>query len=93
MPFGQLETSLQGKTSSIQKTKQADHESVVRKLMLDSWNQSIFSNIKERLQGSAMKLVHNERNGEAFDSQLVIGVRESYVNLCSNPMDRLQIYR
>ena len=25
--------------------------------------------------------------------QLVIGVRESYVNLCSNPLDRLQIYR
>ena len=47
-------------------------------LMLDSWNQSIFSNIKDRLQGSAMKLVHAERNGEAFDSQLVIGVRESY---------------
>ena len=38
--------------------------------MLDSWNQSIFSNIKERLQSSAMKLVHNERNGEAFDSQV-----------------------
>ena len=47
-------------------------------LMLDSWNQSIFSNIKNRLQDSAMKLVHSERNGEAFDSQLVIGVRESY---------------
>jgi hypothetical protein len=46
--------------------------------MLDSWNQSIFCNIKERLQNSAMKLVHAERNGEAFDSQLVIGVRESY---------------
>ncbi len=46
--------------------------------MLDSWNQSIFSNIKHRLQDSAMKLVHAERNGEAFDSQLVIGVRESY---------------
>lgn len=40
-----------------------------------------------------MKLVHSERNGEAFDSQLVIGVRESYVNLCSNSSDRLQIYR
>jgi hypothetical protein len=50
--------------------------------------QSIFSNIKERLQNSAMKLVHNERNGEAFDSQLVIGVRESYVNLCSNPQGK-----
>ena len=46
--------------------------------MLDSWNLSIFSNIKNQLQDSAMKLVHAERNGEAFDSQLVIGVRESY---------------
>lgn len=46
--------------------------------MLDSWNLSIFSNIKNRLQDSAMKLVHAERNGEAFDSQLVTGVRESY---------------
>jgi cullin-5 len=46
--------------------------------MLDSWNQSIFCDIKQRLQDAAMKLVHAERNGEAFDSQLVIGVRESY---------------
>jgi cullin 5 len=61
--------------------------------MLDSWNQSIFLNIKHRLQDSAMKLVHAERNGEAFDSQLVIGVRESYVNLCSNTEDKLEIYR
>lgn len=68
-------------------------ESIVRKLMLDSWNESIFSDIKHRLQDSAMKLVEAERNGEAFDSQLVIGVRESYVNLCSNTEDRLQIYR
>lgn len=46
--------------------------------MLDTWNESIFCNIKNRLQDSAMKLVHAERLGEAFDSQLVIGVRESY---------------
>lgn len=46
--------------------------------MLDSWNQSIFNDIKQRLQDSAMKLIYLERNGEAFDSQLVIGVRESY---------------
>ena len=46
--------------------------------MLDSWNEGIFCAIKSRLQSSAMKLVHAERNGEAFDSQLVIGVRESY---------------
>lgn len=61
--------------------------------MLDSWNSNIFSNIKHRLQNSAMKLIRDERNGEGFDPQLVIGVRESYVNLCSNPLDRLQIYR
>ena len=46
--------------------------------MLDSWHLSIFCNINNRLQDSTMKLVHAERNGEAFDSQLVIGVRESY---------------
>jgi cullin-5 len=61
--------------------------------MLDSWNQSIFMNVKDRLQDAAMKLIQAERNGEAFDSQLVIGVRESYVNLCSNPEDKLEIYR
>ncbi|XP_054271680.1 cullin-5-like [Macrosteles quadrilineatus] len=88
-PFRQLETSLQGKTMPSIKPP----ESIVRKLMLDSWNQSIFYDIKKRLQDSAMKLVHAERNGEAFDSQLVIGVRESYVNLCSNTDDKLQIYR
>ncbi|EEC20228.1 cullin, putative, partial [Ixodes scapularis] len=49
--------------------------------------------VQGRLQASAMKLVHAERMGEAFDSQLVVGVRESYVNLCSNPEDKLQIYR
>ncbi|BET00787.1 cullin 5 [Nesidiocoris tenuis] len=92
-PFRQLETSLAGKTISSVNKKPQNEESIVRKLMLDSWNQSIFNDIKQRLQDSAMKLVHAERNGEAFDSQLVIGVRESYVNLCSNTEDKLQIYR
>ena len=50
----------------------------VFQLMLDCWNAHIFSEIKRRLQDSAMKLVLAERNGEAFNSQLVIGVRESY---------------
>ncbi|XP_023246522.1 cullin-5 isoform X2 [Copidosoma floridanum] len=93
-PFRQLEASLKGKTNScIHKKNQSNDESIVRKLMLDSWNQSIFSEIKQRLQDSAMRLVRSERNGQVFDSQLVIGVRESYVNLCSNPTDRLKIYR
>ncbi|KAL0994632.1 hypothetical protein UPYG_G00125140 [Umbra pygmaea] len=90
-PFCQLEITLMGKQGSNKKSNVED--SIVRKLMLDTWNESIFSNIKSRLQDSAMKLVHAERLGDAFDSQLVIGVRESYVNLCSNPDDKLQIYR
>uniref|UniRef100_A0A674DT98 Cullin-5 n=1 Tax=Salmo trutta TaxID=8032 RepID=A0A674DT98_SALTR len=90
-PFCQLEITLMGKQGSNKKSNVED--SIVRKLMLDTWNESIFSNIKNRLQDSAMKLVHAERLGEAFDSQLVIGVRESYVNLCSNTDDKLQIYR
>ncbi|XP_052811601.1 cullin-5-like [Mya arenaria] len=92
-PFMQLETSLASKTHTPMQKKPQGDESIVRKLMLDSWNQSIFSNIKQRLQDSAMKLVHAERNGEAFDSQLVIGVRESYVNLSSDIEDKLKIYR
>ncbi|XP_022903800.2 cullin-5 [Onthophagus taurus] len=96
-PFRQLETSLQGKqttgTTNVQNNTKKCEESIVRKLMLDSWNESIFMDIKRTLQESAMKLVHAERNGEAFDSQLVIGVRESYVNLCSNVDDKMQIYR
>lgn len=99
LPFKQLETALQGKStssnhnSSNSQKKSTNDESIVKKMMLDSWNHSIFMDIKVRLQDSAMKLVHAERNGDAFDSQLVIGVRESYVNLCSNTEDKLKIYR
>ena len=46
--------------------------------MLTSWDECIFREIKDKLQDGAMKLVLKERCGEAFDSQLVIGVRESY---------------
>lgn len=46
--------------------------------MLQSWNNSIFSNVRDKLLLAAMKFLYAERNGEAFDSQLVIGVRESF---------------
>jgi cullin-5 len=75
-----------------QATKKAQ-DNHVRKLMLDTWGKSIFSEIKLRLQNSAMKIVYSERINEPFDSQLVIGVRESYVNLCSDPDDKLKIYK
>jgi len=81
-----------GSTSSTSK-KNPTEDSPVRKLMLDSWNKHIFHDIKHRLQESAMKIVHAERNGDAYDAQLVVGVRESYVNLSSNVEDKLEIYR
>ena len=53
--------------------------------MLDSWNEMIFTSIKDRLQSIAMDLVYRERNGDIVDSQLVIGVRQSYGQYI-NPM-------
>ena len=47
-------------------------------MMLRTWNDCIFMDIRYRLQAAAINLLGAERNGEAFDSQLVIGVRESY---------------
>lgn len=47
-------------------------------LMLQSWNSLIFENVRDKLLLAAMKFLYNERSGEAFDSQLVIGVRESF---------------
>ncbi|KAK3740407.1 hypothetical protein QZH41_009466, partial [Actinostola sp. cb2023] len=91
-PFSTLESNLQGKAGSGSSKRPLSDGVTVQKLMLDAWNEGIFSSIKTRLQSSAMKLVYAERNGEAFDSQLVIGVRESYVNLSSDITDKLMIY-
>lgn len=91
-PFGPLEKALEN--AEIGGTKNKNGKSnIVRKLMLDSWNKHVFCDIRDRLQDSAMILVKNERKGVSFDSQLVIGVRQSYVNLCSDANDHLKIYR
>ncbi len=50
-------------------------------LMLKGWNTHIFNNVREKLLSAAMKLLYAERSGEAFDSQLVVGVRESFGEL------------
>ncbi|XP_065837404.1 cullin-5-like [Oscarella lobularis] len=89
-PFRKSSTG-EGKGSAT--TPGNDDGALVLKLMLDMWNEGIFANIKDRLQVSAMKIVLSERRGEAFDTQLVIGVRESYVNLCSAEDDKLKIYK
>ncbi|XP_078492514.1 cullin-5-like [Ciona intestinalis] len=89
-PFTQLEKSLSGTPS---KKKKQEQNTIVRKLMLDSWNKNIFKDIYEQLKDRTMELIKHEREGGELDAQLVIGVRQSFVNLCSNPDDPLEIYR
>ena len=72
--------AISSNNSSVGTQHRRTADSHVRKLMLDTWSKSIFSEIKYRLQNSAMKIIYSERIGEPFDSQLVIGVRESYGN-------------
>ena len=48
--------------------------------MLDMWNDTIFNDIYEVLKDKTMILIKQEREGEVFDSQLVIGVRQSFGN-------------
>lgn len=54
--------------------------------MLDSWNLNVFDNIKQRLRDAAMNMIYLERNGEIFDSQLIIGVKQSFgkFTFCNN---------
>ncbi|XP_067947837.1 cullin-5-like isoform X2 [Watersipora subatra] len=88
-PFGSLERIFNGTTGSHTRNKK-DILSV-RTLMLASWNETIFTDLKQRLQEAAMHLIDLERHGEFFDSQLVIGVRESFVNLDSG-LSQTNIY-
>ena len=92
-PFKRLDEVLSQKViSGVTAKAKNEKDSIVRKLMLDIWHKNIFSDIKECLQNSAMKLVEEERNGELSDAQLVIAVRESFVNLCSDKTKPLKIY-
>ena len=68
-------------------------QSLIYKLMLQEWNDNIFQSIRDKIHGAAMRLVEKERSGDLFDKQLVIGVRESYVNLSTDHTDPLRIYK
>ncbi|XP_037094128.1 cullin-5-like [Pollicipes pollicipes] len=93
LPFGPLEQALSGKNANSNKAKQPQ-ESIVRKLMLETWHEVIFSSLRERLLQAAMHLVDTERRGTAIEgAHLVVGVRDSFVHLCTNAEDRLESYR
>lgn len=88
-PFQAME--MEGTSNKPKKRNQEGNR--VQLLMLQSWNALIFENVRDMLLSAAMKFLYNERSGEAFDSQLVIGVRESFVNLSTEVSNKLRIYQ
>ncbi len=84
-------------------TEAPGKERVVRKLMLDSWNQSIFSNIKQRLQvRRAWKLMLDSWNQSIFSNiKQRLQVRRAWKlmldswnqSIFSNIKQRLQVRR
>ncbi|KAL7058155.1 hypothetical protein AAHC03_016658 [Spirometra sp. Aus1] len=90
--FSPLENFIVGKHHSAGPNKRKLQDSLVRKLMLDTWDLKIFKEIKQRLEDSAMKLIQDEREGTTIDSSLVIGVRESSVNLSTTSTTKVWNY-
>lgn len=57
------------------------NDSTVRCLMLKLWNEQIVKPLEKRLQESAKQLIWTERSGLIVDSQLIVGLRESFTYL------------
>ncbi|CAB3396904.1 unnamed protein product [Caenorhabditis bovis] len=70
----------------------APEANTTKSVMLEKWYQRIFAKLSQTLLGEALKLVEEERNGNIIDSQLVIGVRESFVVLSQDPVEPLLEY-
>lgn len=92
-PFAYIFDAQGNHASMGRPNKQKRHSSDISNMMLHEWNEVIFEKIKDKLQVAAMRLIESERNGEAFDPQLVIGVRQSYVSLNLDSDDPLAIYK
>uniref|UniRef100_A0A1I7UZZ3 Cullin-5 n=2 Tax=Caenorhabditis tropicalis TaxID=1561998 RepID=A0A1I7UZZ3_9PELO len=76
LPFKKLDDNL--KTKPQMEVSESDS---IRTLMLEKWNDIIFSTISEPLLNEALRLVKEERDGNLIDSNNVIGIRESFVAL------------
>ncbi|KAK2702021.1 hypothetical protein QYM36_019360 [Artemia franciscana] len=95
LPFNGLDSVLQ--TLSRQRNINAPEEEPVpsgmgKRLLVSIWNKSIFSSIRVELLDEALGLVNKERCNEKINSSQFIAVKESYVNLCLNTRDKLQLY-
>uniref|UniRef100_A0A0N5AXF5 Cullin-5 n=1 Tax=Syphacia muris TaxID=451379 RepID=A0A0N5AXF5_9BILA len=92
-PFSFIYSSHSNHSSLSRPNRNKNHSSEVTMIMLHEWNRIIFENVKDKLQAAAMRLIESERNGRAFDPQLVIGVRQSYVSLNLDDVEPLAVYK
>uniref|UniRef100_A0A7E4ZYY5 Cullin-5 n=1 Tax=Panagrellus redivivus TaxID=6233 RepID=A0A7E4ZYY5_PANRE len=70
----------------------AIHTKGVRQTMLATWNRIIFNNIKGRLLKATLDLIEKERLNEMVEQSKIVGIRDSYIELNTNDMDRLDLY-
>uniref|UniRef100_T1J995 Cullin-5 n=1 Tax=Strigamia maritima TaxID=126957 RepID=T1J995_STRMM len=65
-----------------------------QKFMLDEWKSIILSdNTTNHLRNSVMELIDNERNGRESHANLIITLSESYIDVCTDSLDKLLVYR
>ena len=86
MAFHKLEQLLTGNTTATKAN------SIVRKLMLKSWNESIVAELKECLLRTALKPIHIEKNCECFDSNLITAARQLYLAIYCHHFENVSKY-
>jgi cullin-5 len=93
-PFSFIARGPQKGTGGISRTekKTVDNTFIVQNCMYRIWNQQVLETIHSRLLSSAMELVLKERLGETIDSQLVVGVRQSFVIYSHGKINPLEAY-
>lgn len=95
MPFSFVErTNNSHKFNGCNRPTARSQESpnLVRNTMLEIWNHVVFTKISDRLLNVAMNLVERERNGESIDTKLIVGIRESFVELNTDVENPLALY-
>uniref|UniRef100_T1J146 Cullin-5 n=1 Tax=Strigamia maritima TaxID=126957 RepID=T1J146_STRMM len=70
------------------------NKNMVRFNMMENWkNHILTTDTENRFRSCVMKLIEKERNGKETEVQLVLLIRDSYIDLCTDKYDDLIIYR
>ncbi|CAD5226339.1 unnamed protein product [Bursaphelenchus okinawaensis] len=95
-PFAFIERGVNRTPNGVSRTegRHADTLFTVRNVMYTLWNETVFEGIHQRLLAAANHLIAEERNGNAITkSELVVGVREGFVNAGHGDTSSLLLYK